>query len=106
MLFARYRGVLRHLKRKMIRDNNIEGAQAIEQILSDREKLAAFAEEATAAYAVAQGIEVYAAGPAGRPFLEFLQGLIDQQAFREFFEWVLEHSDEILKLIMTIIGMF
>lgn len=106
MFQARYKMVLRRLARQCEQQGNKQAAEQCRTVMDDPDMLAEFKDSTTAAYATAMGIEVYVAGEQSRPFLDFLKHLIDNETFRKFGDWVLEHADEILKIVLTIIGMF
>ena len=106
MFQARYKMILRRLARQCEQQGNKQAADQCRQVMNDPDMLADFIASSTAAYATASGIEVYVAGEQSRPFLDFLKHLIDNEVFRKFGDWILEHADEILKIVMTIIGMF
>lgn len=106
MFQARYKMVLRRLARQCDQAGNKQAAEQCRIVMEDPDMLAEFKDSTTAAYATSLGIEVYVAGEQSRPFLDFLKHLIDNETFRKFGDWILEHADEILKIVMTIIGMF
>lgn len=106
MFQARYRMLLRRLARHYDQNGQKAAAEQCRTVAGDADMLAEFKDSTTAAYATSLGIEVYVAGDQSRPFLDFLQHLIDNETFRKFGDWILEHADEILKIVMTIIGMF
>lgn len=106
MFQARYKRILLRLARHLHEKGDAKGAEACRTVAHDADMLADFKDSSTAAYATSLGIEVYVAGEQSRPFLDFLKHLIDNETFRKFGDWILEHADEILKIVMTIIGLF
>ncbi len=106
MFQVRYKRLLFRLARHFESQGNALAAAQCRQVAEEPDMLADFKDSSTAAYATSMGIEVYVAGEQSRPFLDFLQHLIDNETFRKFGDWLIEHADEILKIVMTIIGMF
>lgn len=106
MFQARYRRTLIRLARHFEAQGNAIAGEQCRTVADDPDMLADFKDSTTAAYATSMGIEVFVAGEQSRPFLDFLKHLIDNETFKKFGDWILEHADEILKIVMTIIGMF
>lgn len=90
-------------------EGRTEDAALLAAIRRNDEAMTMWNDESTAAFAKAEGIDATALEERGRPFLDFLQTMLDGQVFRKFAEWVFEHKEEILelaKMIAAIIGIF
>lgn len=101
--------VLARLEQMLMDDGRREDAAVISAVRRNDDAMEMFHDEATVAFARAEGLDASALEERGRPFLDFLQAMIDAQVFRKFVEYVLDNPEkflELAKMIAAIIGVF